>query len=93
MSSASHPNTIKSLRALEQPRMFLSLAPTTSASYPTVHDIKPALGPRRSSSISSESGLRFLKLGPVHFGEHPGENKEDFHDVADGGGDPLLRLL
>ncbi|KAI1406781.1 hypothetical protein F5Y13DRAFT_9699 [Hypoxylon sp. FL1857] len=70
----------------EQPQMFLSLAPTTSASYPTAQSIKPALGPRRSSSQSSASStsgsLRFLKLGPVHWGEHPDEHKEDYHEVA-----------
>ncbi|KAI0103443.1 hypothetical protein F4814DRAFT_431477 [Daldinia grandis] len=68
-----------------QPQMFLSLAPTTSASYPTAQSIKPALHARRSSSqssVGSASSLRFLKLGPVHYGEHPGEHKEDFHEVA-----------
>ncbi|XXH05673.1 DNA-directed RNA polymerase II core subunit rpo21 [Hypoxylon texense] len=68
-----------------QPQTFLSLAPTTSASYPTAESIKPALHPRRSSSASSSSSsqtsLRFLKLGPVHFGEHPDEHKEDYHEV------------
>jgi len=95
---------------------FLTLAPTTSASYPTaplkstisppakvdtVDDTKvdstdaaaviPAvptadgaepLKTRRSSSLSSEgsSGAakkRFLKLGPVHFGEGDGDWSED----------------
>ncbi|KAI1652411.1 hypothetical protein F4813DRAFT_394720 [Daldinia decipiens] len=70
-----------------QPQMFLSLAPTTSASYPTAQSIKPALQQhaRRSSSqssVGSVNSLRFLKLGPVHYGEHPGEHKEDFHEVA-----------
>ncbi|KAK6949256.1 hypothetical protein Daesc_009330 [Daldinia eschscholtzii] len=68
-----------------QPQMFLSLAPTTSASYPTAESIKPALHARRSSSqssVGSAGSLRFLKLGPVHYGEHPGEHKEDFHEVA-----------
>ncbi|KAI1209164.1 uncharacterized protein F4807DRAFT_460858 [Annulohypoxylon truncatum] len=68
-----------------QPQMFLSLAPTTSSSYPTVESIKPASHPRRSSSQSSSASsgsLRFLKLGPVHYGEHPGEHKEDYHEVA-----------
>ncbi|KAI2472586.1 hypothetical protein F4781DRAFT_343977 [Annulohypoxylon bovei var. microspora] len=69
----------------EQPQMFLSLAPTTSASYPTAESIKPASHPRRSSSQSSagtSGSLRFLKLGPVHYGEHPDEHKEDYHEVA-----------
>lgn len=44
--------------------------------------------PRRSSSASSistssnsNSTYRVLKLGPVHWGEHPDEHKEDFHDI------------
>lgn len=35
-----------------------------------------------SNPAKSTSGLRFLKLGPVHFGEHPDGQKEDWHDVA-----------
>ncbi|RYP58319.1 hypothetical protein DL769_009012 [Monosporascus sp. CRB-8-3] len=66
------------------PVTFLSLAPSTSDSYPSAQDIKPASAPRRSSSTSSSEAksLRFLKLGPVHWGEHPGEHKEDFHEVT-----------
>lgn len=86
---------------------FLSLAPTTSASYPTIKsptpkspvqkaiagaDIAteaaiPALPvdaehkTRRSSSLSSNGSLmskrRFLKLGPVHFGEGDGDWSEE----------------
>ncbi|KAI1169792.1 hypothetical protein F4777DRAFT_592436 [Nemania sp. FL0916] len=71
-----------------RPANFLSLAPETSASYPTAQDIKPAVNPRRSSSVSSAgsigstSGLRVLKLGPVHYGEHPGDHKADYYEVA-----------
>lgn len=97
------------------PSGFLSLAPTTSTSYPqtpnqrqlaaflpltppTAATEAPAealktgdadLGQmkRRTSSLSSSgerspTGLRFLKLGPVHWGEHQGDHKSDFHDVA-----------
>ncbi len=75
----------KSFRKVEPaPTNFLSLAPSTSESYPSVQDIKPA-GPRRSSSTSTSSetkSLRFLKLGPVHWGEHPDEHKEDWHEVT-----------
>lgn len=38
---------------------------------------------RSSSSISSGSsgsGYRILKLGPVHWGEHLDDHKEDFHE-------------
>lgn len=44
---------------------------------------------RRSSSMSSDgstgskSRFRFLKLGPVHWGEHQGEHKEDWHELDD----------
>lgn len=40
----------------------------------------------RTSSLSSDGSktrLRFLKLGPVHWGEHQGaENQGDWHEVA-----------
>ncbi|KAK1963263.1 hypothetical protein LY78DRAFT_660499 [Colletotrichum sublineola] len=71
--------------------VFLSLAPTTSSSYPfraqpTADAAEPAPIKRRTSSVSSDaskngaaSGLRFLKLGPVHYGEHPDEHQSDWH--------------
>lgn len=40
---------------------------------------------RRTSSLSSDaskSRLRFLKLGPVHWGEHQDDHQADFHEVA-----------
>ena len=105
-----------------RPSTFLSLAPTTSASYPstplikapipqsplqeptqtprnTRADLTPArleavvaaapsaetidsepLKTRRSSSLSSDGSTqkkRFLKLGPVHFGEGDGDWSEE----------------
>jgi hypothetical protein len=66
---------------------FLSLAPATSSSYPRAQVVeavdanaapRPAIQ-RRSSSISS--GYKVLKLGPVHWGEHQDDHKEDFHEV------------
>ncbi|KEY70484.1 hypothetical protein S40285_05263 [Stachybotrys chlorohalonatus IBT 40285] len=64
---------------------FLTLAPATSDSYPQTQ-AKPIGRPaaqRRSSSVSStSSGFRVLKLGPVHWGEHPDEHKEDFHELS-----------
>jgi hypothetical protein len=73
---------------------FLSLAPATSPSYPKkqtvtrshtrAENIPSATQqqeiPRRRSSATG-SGYRILKLGPVHWGEHSGAHKEDFHDV------------
>lgn len=92
---------------------FLSLAPTTSASYPSTPksptvkaapvqkpiaaatadaaaevatpalpiDVDAEHKTRRSSSLSSNGSLmakrRFLKLGPVHFGEGDGDWSEE----------------
>lgn len=82
---------------------FLSLAPTTSASYPSTPLAKspialPTQAPvqgkeatpeeillktRRSSSTSSDASasgkMRFLKLGPVHFGK--GDGLGDWSEV------------
>jgi hypothetical protein len=71
---------------------FLTLAPATSASYPQTPASRAVAGDaavapvrpvqRRSSSVSSAGSFKVLKLGPVHWGEHPDEHKEDFHEVA-----------
>jgi len=81
--------TNNDIRRLEhRPMVFLSLAPATSEAFPTSQSYQPApeqsAASRRTSSQGSESakGLRFLKLGPVHYGEHRDEHKGDFHDVA-----------
>ncbi|KAM0516281.1 hypothetical protein ACHAPE_005427 [Trichoderma viride] len=66
------------------PSSFLSLAPATSSSYPQMPSSRSAEIPERrrsSSSLSSTTGFRVLKLGPVYWGEHDGDHKEDFHDV------------
>ncbi|KAL7787421.1 hypothetical protein V8C37DRAFT_390691 [Trichoderma ceciliae] len=64
------------------PSSFLSLAPTMSASYPQVPSSRSAALPeRRRSSSSSATGFRVLKLGPVYWGEHADDHKEDFHDI------------
>ncbi|KAI0410166.1 hypothetical protein F4802DRAFT_17043 [Xylaria palmicola] len=80
----SSEQTLKPVTKVQpRPVTFLSLAPETSSSYPTIHDIKPASHPRRSSSVSSAgSSLRVLKLGPVHYGEHTDGHKDDFHEIA-----------
>jgi hypothetical protein len=125
MAFLGQENFAPSAEARQQPR-FLSLAPTTSASYPsnpavkspapqsplqasadtpnnTMADPTPAkalntttpampsvavideaLKTRRSSSLSSEGSSRkrrFLKLGPVHFGE--GGNGDWSEEVVD----------
>ncbi|KAK0666141.1 hypothetical protein QBC41DRAFT_156019 [Cercophora samala] len=92
--------------AFRRPSTFLSLAPSTSESYPRNQQTRqepsaapltaealaaiPAVQPqkqdeqkRRASSLSSDaSKFRFLKLGPVHWGEHQDGVKEDFYEVA-----------
>ncbi len=77
----------------QRPSKFLSLAPQTSASYPqpkkslAVDAIVKSEVKRRSSSLSSDgtksaAGLRFLKLSPVHWGEHLDGNQDDWNEVA-----------
>lgn len=89
MSSPLSSNAI-----MPRPMTFLTLAPATSSSYPqpqrprapTLEAVegapeRPAGLQRRSSSSASSTGFRILKLGPVHWGEHPEDNKTDFVDV------------
>ncbi|PHH92832.1 hypothetical protein CDD83_4504 [Cordyceps sp. RAO-2017] len=88
----SSPVTESGLREQAFPRRpsgFLPLAPATSSSYPQPPASRAGTtsGPssRRSSSASSVGGgYKVLKLGPVHWGEHPDEHKEDFY--VEGGG-------
>lgn len=77
--------TTKDVRSLDRSSMvFLSLAPATSDCYPSAQQVDPSppVRPRRSSSAASDGSTRYLKLGPVHWGEHLGEEKEDFHHVT-----------
>ncbi|KAL2165334.1 hypothetical protein VTH06DRAFT_631 [Thermothelomyces fergusii] len=81
-----------------RPSAFLSLAPSTSDSYPRAQQPKQQQqqqqqqdgGPagagdetakRRSSSLGSDASKssRFLRLGPVHWGEH---GDGDYYEVA-----------
>ncbi|EGS19222.1 uncharacterized protein CTHT_0058470 [Thermochaetoides thermophila DSM 1495] len=62
-------------------------APTQAQPHPVQNSIQSVK--RRTSSLSSEDSstasrarLRFLKLNPVHWGEHLDDHKGDFHDVA-----------
>lgn len=93
-----------SMAVQRRPSTFLSLAPSTSESYPrtqraqqqpltaealaevTQQQPTPSAAEttkRRTSSLSSDaSKFRFLRLGPVHWGEHQDDNKADFHNVA-----------
>lgn len=72
---------------------FLPLGPVTSASFPKSQQAQPAGAEhkRRSSSLSSQASqasegklpsYRVLKVAPVHFGEHSGDHKDDWHEVA-----------
>lgn len=60
-----------------------SLLEGSAVASGTAEGEAPAPVQRRSSSVSS-TGFRILKLGPVHWGEHLGEeaDKGDFVDVA-----------
>jgi len=68
---------------------FLSLIPDTSDSYPSqpVNAEPNALQSRRASSVSTDTSAnqRFLKLGPVHWGEHLDEHKGDWCAVEEAG--------
>lgn len=66
---------------------FLPLGPVTSDSFPKAQQPAPVgeqSKQRRSSSLSSDgkNGYRVLKVAPVHYGEHAGEHKDDWHEVA-----------
>ncbi|EON98331.1 hypothetical protein UCRPA7_6151 [Phaeoacremonium minimum UCRPA7] len=94
MSSTATTPSVEELRELDvraqafipeaaehTPHTFLSLAPLTSNSYPKA----PQPTKRRTSSQSSNGGaarMRVLKLAPVHYGEHAGDHKGDWHEVA-----------
>ncbi|CAK7199051.1 hypothetical protein SEUCBS139899_001719 [Sporothrix eucalyptigena] len=65
------------------------VAEIAAATVPTVVEAPVAVDTkqRRSSSLSSTGsnsapGLRILKLGPVHWGEHLDDHKQDWHEVA-----------
>lgn len=82
-TSTSYPQT-------RNPQRTESLPPTPPeavAETPKLEVANLDQMKRRTSSLSSDgakspTGLRFLKLGPVHWGEHPGDHKSDWHDVA-----------
>ncbi|KAL2271048.1 hypothetical protein VTJ83DRAFT_419 [Remersonia thermophila] len=70
---------------------FLPLAPSVSESAPrrpSQPDIaagSETINKRRTSSsasTSSTTSFRFLRLGPVHDGEHLGGEKGDYSEVA-----------
>lgn len=77
--------SLSTIRKVEMPTGFLSLAPATSGGTRGVAEglVRPAT--RRSSSLSSvgsNKGYKVLKLNPVHLGEHADDHKGDWHDVA-----------
>ena len=74
-TSISSPKT-----SIELPR---ALAAPETAVVPTAEEIESLSKHRRSSSLSSDGSVtkqRFLKLGPVHFGEDDG--KGDWSEVG-----------
>jgi hypothetical protein len=81
------PNTSDSYPRAQKPKQPLAEQPLTAdtlAEVPKKESIIDS-SKRRTSSLSSDgskSNVRFLKLGPVHFGEHQDEHKGDFFEVA-----------
>ncbi|TPX18393.1 uncharacterized protein E0L32_011726 [Thyridium curvatum] len=76
-TSASYPQSQKA-SSVKSPT--LETASNVTDAIPKAEPVK-----RRSSSLSSDGkngARRVLKLGPVHWGEHPDEHKEDWHEVA-----------
>jgi hypothetical protein len=81
-TSSSYPITQKT-RPTQTPETAL---PLTAAALAQATD-EAADAKQRTSSLSSDgsksgAGLRFLKLGPVHQGEHLDGAKGDWHDLA-----------
>jgi len=73
------PKTSESYPRVQQQKTKPLTAETLAQVPPMVADASK----RRASSLSSDaSKFRFLKLGPVHWGEHQDENKNDFHEIA-----------
>lgn len=77
------PNTSDSYPRAQRARQ--PLAAEAPADDPKQDEVRADAPKRRTSSLSSDgskSRLRFLKLGPVHWGEHQDDNQADFHEVA-----------
>lgn len=77
-------NSLSTLRKMDSPGVFLSLAPATSGGIKVAAEGISRPPVRRSSSLSSEGsakGYKVLKLNPVHLGEHADDHKGDWHDV------------
>lgn len=79
-TSDSYPRTQRT----KQPLTAEALAEATKQDEASAStDADADATKRRASSLSSDaSKRRFLKLGPVHWGEHQDEHQADFHEVA-----------
>jgi hypothetical protein len=76
------PNTSDSFPKQKTKQPEASTEPLTTEALAEVSKVDAK---RRTSSLSSDgskSGFRFLKLGPVHYGEHQDESKGDYSEVA-----------
>ncbi len=84
-TSASYP---REQRKTKTPTATITPLPLTADALAEVtKESEDALAKRRASSLSSDgakgvSARRFLKLGPVHWGEHQDDHKGDWHEVA-----------
>jgi hypothetical protein len=79
-TSESYPRT----QRVKQPLTAEALAAVPNKQDEVAADAE-TMKQRRTSSLSSDaskSRLRFLRLGPVHWGEHQDDHK-DFHDIID----------
>ncbi|KAH6634234.1 hypothetical protein B0J18DRAFT_12376 [Chaetomium sp. MPI-SDFR-AT-0129] len=78
-TSDSYP---RAQRAKQQPLTTEALAQVTQTEAAAVAVEEDATKRRTSSLGSDASKFRFLKLGPVHWGEHQDDHKDDFHEVV-----------
>ncbi|KAK4245927.1 hypothetical protein C7999DRAFT_15930 [Corynascus novoguineensis] len=77
------PNTSESYPRAQRAKQPLTSETLAAATQPQNTTSDEEATKRRTSSLSSDaSKFRFLKLGPVHWGEHQDDHKADFHEVA-----------
>ncbi|KAH8883861.1 hypothetical protein GQ53DRAFT_752693 [Thozetella sp. PMI_491] len=84
------PNTSESYpreqRKPGSPSAMTTPLPLTAGALAEATEEDSTAAKRRASSLSSDgsksTARRFLKLGPVHWGEHQDDHKGDWHEVA-----------
>ncbi|KAL1900164.1 hypothetical protein Sste5346_002474 [Sporothrix stenoceras] len=87
-TSSSYPQRKASVPEVDAAPVVAAATVTAPAPTEPVAAAAVDAKQRRSSSLSStgsnstSTGLRILKLGPVHWGEHLDESKHDWHEVV-----------